>query len=213
MLMKRTALAAVVALALSGCATMDHTVACRTAATVGGAMLGGLAGGLGVAEGSDGHDDGEIAAGAGGGTVAGGLVGYLLGYYLCPEEEVAQAAPPPAPPAKGTKIAEIPGPNFEFNKATLTAEGKAKVADAAKILKDNPTIHVEVGGHCDAIGSDSYNQKLSERRAESVTSELVKDGISASRLTPRGYGKRKPVADNKTAEGRSRNRRVELVVD
>jgi outer membrane protein OmpA-like peptidoglycan-associated protein len=215
MLTKRTALAAVVALALSGCATMSSTTKCRVATTVAGAAIGGAAGGVLVSQFENGPDDGEIAAGAGGGTVGGGLVGYLLGYYLCPEEEVAQAAPPPPPPppAKGTKIAEIPGPNFEFNKANLTAEGKAKVADASKILKDNPSIHVEVAGHTDSIGSDSYNQKLSERRAETVTNELVKDGISASRLTPRGYGKRKPVADNKTAEGRSRNRRVELDVD
>jgi OOP family OmpA-OmpF porin len=81
------------------------------------------------------------------------------------------------------------------------------------VLKDNPTIHVEVGGHTDSIGSDAYNQKLSERRAQTVATELEHDGISASRLTVRGYGERKPEADNKTAEGRARNRRVELIVD
>lgn len=217
MLIKRTATALVIAFAfaMTGCATLrENPVACKTAATLLGGAIGATAGGVLVHEyeGGDGGDDGETAAGAAGGLVGGGLLGYLIGYYACPEEEVV-AAPPPPPPAKGTKIAEIPGPNFDFNKATLTSAGKAKVADAAQVLKNNPTIHVEVGGHTDSIGSDAYNQKLSERRAQTVATELEHDGISASRLTVRGYGERKPVADNKTEEGRARNRRVELIVD
>jgi outer membrane protein OmpA-like peptidoglycan-associated protein len=216
MLIKRTATAVVIAFAfaMTGCATLrEHPVACKTAATLLGGTLGAVGGGVGVDQIEKGPDDGEIAAGAAAGLVAGGLIGYLVGYYACPEVEEVHAAPPPPPPAKGTKIAEIPGPNFDFNKATLTPAGKGKVADAAKVLKDNPTIHVEVGGHTDSIGSDAYNQKLSERRAQTVATELEHDGISASRLTVRGYGKRKPIADNKTAEGRARNRRVELIVD
>ena len=216
MLIKRTATAVVIAFAfaMTGCATLrEHPVACKTAATLLGGTLGAVGGGVGVDQIEKGPDDGERAAGAAAGLVAGGLVGYLIGYYACPEEIVEARPAPPPPPAKGTKIAEIPGPNFDFNKATLTPAGKAKVADAAKTLKDNPTIHVEVGGHTDSIGSDAYNQKLSERRAQTVADELGRDGISASRLTVRGYGERKPVADNKTEAGRARNRRVELVVD
>jgi OOP family OmpA-OmpF porin len=217
MVMKRTAVAAAIALAMTGCATLqDNPVACKVMATAIGGAVGATAGGVLVSqyEGGDGGDSGEIAAGAGGGFVAGGLTGYLLGHYLCPEPEVAPPPPPPPPPpAKGTKIAEIAGPNFDFNKATLTPLGKTKVAEASKILKDNPTIHVEVAGHTDSIGSDKYNQGLSERRAKTVADELVRDGISASRLTVRGYGKRKPVADNSTDAGRAKNRRVELDVD
>ncbi len=216
MVIKRTAVAVAIAFAMTGCATLrDNHTACVTAAALTGATLGAVGGGVGVKNVENGPDDGEVAAGAGAGLVAGGLIGYLIGHYACPEEEViaAPAPPPPPPPAKGTKIAEIPGPNFDFNKSTLTPAGRAKVADAARTLKDNPTVHVEVGGHTDSIGSDAYNQKLSERRADTVAKELEADGISASRLTVRGYGKRKPVADNKTAEGRARNRRVELVVD
>lgn len=214
MLIKRTALAAAIALAMTGCATLrDNPVACKVVATATGAALGATLGGVGVDQWENHPDDGEIAAGAGGGMVAGGLLGYLVGHYACPEPEVAAAPPPPPPPAKGTKIAEIPGPNFDFNKSTLKPEGRAKVAEAAKILRDNPTIHVEVAGHTDSIGSDAYNMKLSERRARTVADELVKDGISASRLTVRGYGETKPVADNKTEAGRAKNRRVELDVD
>ena len=214
MLTKRMAVGALVAFTMGGCATFrEHPVACKaTAALIGGA-LGATGGAVGVDQIEKGPDDGEIAAGAAAGLVAGGLVGYLIGHYACPEEEAPVAAPPPPPMPKGTKIAEIPGPNFDFDKSTLTAEGKAKVADAARVLKDNPTIHVEVAGHTDSIGSDAYNQKLSERRAKTVADELVRDGISASRLTPRGYGETKPIADNKTEAGRARNRRVEIDVD
>jgi outer membrane protein OmpA-like peptidoglycan-associated protein len=217
MLIKRTALAVVIAFVMTGCATMrEHPVACKATAALIGGTLGAVGGGVAVNEiEKDPVDDGEIAAGAAAGLVAGGLIGYLIGHYACPEEEVVvqERVTPPPPPAKGTKIAEIPGPNFDFDKATLTPAGKAKVADAARILKDNPTIHVEIGGHTDSIGSDAYNQRLSERRARAVADELIRDGISASRLTVRGYGERKPVADNKTEEGRARNRRVEIVVD
>jgi outer membrane protein OmpA-like peptidoglycan-associated protein len=216
MLIKRTAVAVVIAFVMTGCATMrEHPVACKATAALIGGTLGAVGGGVGVHEVENDPDDGEVAAGAAAGLVAGGLIGYLIGHYACPEEEVVvqERVTPPPPPAKGTKIAEIPGPNFDFNKSTLTPAGKGKVADAARTLKDNPSIHVEVGGHTDSIGSDAYNQRLSERRAKTVADELTRDGISASRLTVRGYGERKPVADNKTEAGRARNRRVEIVVD
>jgi OOP family OmpA-OmpF porin len=208
-------MAVVIAFVMTGCATMrEHPVACKATAAAIGATLGAVGGGVGVDQIENDADDGEIAAGAAAGLVAGGLIGYLIGHYACPEEEaVVQERPAPPPPPKGTKIAEIPGPNFDFDKATLTPAGKAKVADAARTLKDNPSIHVEVGGHTDSIGSDGYNQRLSERRAKTVAEELTRDGISASRLTVRGYGERKPVADNATEAGRARNRRVEIVVD
>jgi outer membrane protein OmpA-like peptidoglycan-associated protein len=215
MLKKRTAVAVVIAFVMTGCATMrEHPVACKATAAAIGATLGAVGGGVGVDQIENDADDGEIAAGAAAGLVAGGLIGYLIGHYTCPEEEVVvQERVAPPPPPKGTKIAEIPGPNFDFDKATLTPAGKGKVADAARTLKDNPSVHVEVGGHTDSIGSDGYNQRLSERRARTVADELTRDGISASRLSVRGYGERKPVADNSTEAGRARNRRVEIVVD
>jgi len=215
MRIRRTALATLVAFAMAGCTTLrENPVACKALTTATGAVIGGTLGGVlvGKYEGGDGGNSGQIAAGTGGGFVGGGLAGYLLGHYLCPEPEVAPPPPPP-PPAKGTKIAEIPGPNFDFNKATLTPAGKAKVTEAAKVLKDHPTIHVEVAGYTDSIGSDAYNMGLSQRRARTVADELVRNGISASRLTPKGHGESNPVASNSTDEGRARNRRVELVVD
>jgi outer membrane protein OmpA-like peptidoglycan-associated protein len=110
-------------------------------------------------------------------------------------------------------VITLRGIYFDFDKATITPESRPALEDAAKILIQNPTIMVEIQGHTDGIGSDQYNQQLSERRAQAVVSYLVQDlGIEAGRLTAKGYGKSRPVADNSTEEGRALNRRVEFVI-
>ena len=83
--------------------------------------------------------------------------------------------------------------------------------EAAATLKQNPNVTVNVNGFTDAIGTEAYNLKLSERRANSVVNYLVQQGIPASQLIPHGYGKTNFVASNDTPEGRAQNRRVELV--
>jgi len=96
MWMKRTAIAAAVALATSGCATMrENQVVCKTVFTLIGGTLGAVGGGVGVDQIEKGPDNGEIAAGAAAGLVAGGLIGYLIGHYACPEPEPVVAPPPP----------------------------------------------------------------------------------------------------------------------
>lgn len=101
--------------------------------------------------------------------------------------------------------------NFDFNKATLKPDATPVLAQVAKLLKDNPSLKLEVGGHTDNIGSRDYNVKLSEQRAAAIVAELVKQGIDAGRLRAAGYGPDKPIADNAEDEGRAKNRRVELV--
>ena len=86
----------------------------------------------------------------------------------------------------------------------------AITAISMKIMLNNSGLMVEVAGHTDSVGAESYNQSLSERRAKAVKSYLVERGIDADRLTVRGYGESEPVADNATKEGRAENRRVEL---
>lgn len=102
------------------------------------------------------------------------------------------------------------GVNFEFDKATLTVNARTILDQVASALADAPQIRVEVAGHTDARGSDAYNQKLSERRAQNVVDYLVGKGIAPERLQAAGYGESAPVADNETDEGRELNRRVEL---
>ena len=102
--------------------------------------------------------------------------------------------------------------NFEFNKATLTADSKTVLDGVASGLKSDPQMKVELAGHTDSKGSDAYNKSLSQKRADSVKAYLVTQGIPASRLTAKGYGESKPVATNETDEGRAQNRRVEFRV-
>lgn len=107
----------------------------------------------------------------------------------------------------------LKGVYFDFNKATVKPESHSALADAAKILQDNPDIRVEIQGHTDNIGSDEYNQKLSEQRAWAVVNYLVQNfGVSAARLTAKGYGESRPIASNDTDGGRALNRRTEFVI-
>ena len=102
--------------------------------------------------------------------------------------------------------------HFDFDKFALKPEGKAKLDDLVGKLK---AVNLEVViaiGHTDSIGSKAYNQKLSVRRASSVKQYLVSKGIEANRIYTEGKGETQPVADNKTKEGRAKNRRVEVEV-
>ena len=101
---------------------------------------------------------------------------------------------------------------FDFDKAVLKPEGKAKLDDLVGKLK---AVNLEVViaiGHTDGIGSVAYNNKLSLRRASAVKAYLVSKGIEANRIYTEGKGKSQPIADNKTKEGRAKNRRVEIEV-
>jgi outer membrane protein OmpA-like peptidoglycan-associated protein len=116
-------------------------------------------------------------------------------------------------PPRMTRIESLSGPHFAFNSADLTPQGWTKVWVAATTLNRYPKRKVEVIGYTDSSGTDEHNQWLSERRATAVTDTLVRDGVSASRITTRGYGAANPVASNATAEGRAQNRRVEIILE
>jgi outer membrane protein OmpA-like peptidoglycan-associated protein len=105
----------------------------------------------------------------------------------------------------------LEGVNFETNKATLLPGAKAILDQVANSLLANPDAEVAIHGHTDNVGGAKYNQELSLRRAESVKDYLAGLGVSGSRMTTRGYGFTKPIADNGTAQGRAKNRRIEFV--
>lgn len=101
---------------------------------------------------------------------------------------------------------------FDFNSAELSKDALPHIKEISKLLQSLPDRNVSVEGHTDSVGTVMFNHKLSEGRAKSVVKELVKNGVSRSRLEFKGYGESDPVATNRTEEGRNRNRRVELVI-
>jgi len=101
--------------------------------------------------------------------------------------------------------------NFDFGKSIIRDESKPVIEQIVQMMKSNPELKIGVEGHTDNVGSPASNKTLSEARAKSVVTAIVSQGISADRLSPAGFGQDKPIADNNTEEGRTRNRRVELV--
>ncbi len=130
-----------------------------------------------------------------------------------PKPVVAAPAPAPAPaPAAATKVTYAADAFFDFDKAVLKPEGKAKLDDLSGKVKDVNLEVIIAVGHTDAIGSDAYNQKLSMKRSDAVKAYLVSKGIEKNRVYTEGKGEKQPVADNNTSAGRAKNRRVEIEV-
>jgi OmpA-OmpF porin, OOP family len=153
-------------------------------------------------------------------TAAKGCDGALVVQAAAPAAVATPAAPapaakPPAPapqPPAATKVTYAADAFFDFDKSVLKPEGKAKLDDLVdKVKSINLEVIIAVG-HTDSVGTDTYNQKLSIRRAEAVKAYLVSKGIEKNRVYTEGKGEKQPVADNKTAEGRAKNRRVEIEV-
>jgi outer membrane protein OmpA-like peptidoglycan-associated protein len=115
------------------------------------------------------------------------------------------------PIEKGAKIV-INNIFFETGKATLSPQSNVELEKAVDLLKTNPTMTIEVGGHTDNVGDDAYNMKLSHDRSKSVREYLVKAGIGSERVQAKGYGESNPIATNDTEDGRKANRRTEFVI-
>ena len=132
-----------------------------------------------------------------------------------PAPAPAPVVAPPAPPAPAPvseKVTFAADAFFDFDKAVLKPEAKAKLDD---LVSKTGGINLEViiaVGHTDSVGTDAYNQKLSVKRSEAVKEYLVSKGVEKNRVYTEGKGEKQPVADNKTAEGRAKNRRVEIEV-
>jgi OOP family OmpA-OmpF porin len=123
-----------------------------------------------------------------------------------------KSAPAAGQPAAASKVTYAADAFFDFDKSVLKPEGKAKLDDLiSKIKSINLEVIIAVG-HTDSVGTDAYNQKLSVRRSDAVKAYLVSKGIEKNRVYTEGKGKSQPVADNNTADGRSKNRRVEIEV-
>lgn len=140
-----------------------------------------------------------------------------------PPPPASKVVPSPPPPPKPAPPQLPPAPKvidkmtlqvlFDFDKSTLTEADLKELQKAVAFVKKYPGANIRLDGYTDSIGTDAYNIKLSERRAAAVKDYLIKKaGVGSSKITAVGHGKADPVASNKTAEGRSKNRRVELSI-
>jgi outer membrane protein OmpA-like peptidoglycan-associated protein len=220
---KMVILVSIVAVALVGCATKTQTGAGVGAGV--GALLGA---GVGQAVG---HDTSSTLIGAAIGAAAGGLTGAAIGNYMDKQEQSMRQAIANSEAASIRRdqevLAEAKSDStkksvdvltvtfksdylFAVNSFTLLPGAYDELDRVSKVLTQYPDTNIRIAGHTDSTGSEDYNQKLSERRAEAVKAALVGTGVNPSRLTTIGYGEGKPIASNNTEAGRQQNRRVEI---
>lgn len=189
-----------------GCATNTGT----------GALLGAGGGaGLGAGIGALAGGGKGAAIGAGIGAAVGAAGGALIGHYMDKNEAAMRKRLKHATLVNKGDHLEVKfqsGILYDSAGATLKDSAKGELAEFADVVNQYPETKIIVQGHTDNTGSETLNRKLSEDRAASVVSYLEAKGVKSDRLTSEGYGESQPVADNKTADGRAQNRRVELQI-
>lgn len=213
-------------IAISGCAgtrpnrggfncDRDWGAGTAVGAIAGGLIGGAIGGGIVATSGETKRQSDDYATAIGIGAAAGSLIGSLFGHCAFDPQREEEPPPPPAPAPPPPVVKQrivLRGVNFDFDKSTIRRDAAEILTEAARILNDQPDVRVSVDGHTDAKGTDEYNQRLSERRAQAVVDQLERFGVSRGRLQPQGFGESRPVATNETDEGRAENRRVELNV-
>lgn len=190
---------------LAGCASMNRTTKGAVVGTAAGGAMGAVIG----------KAAGNPALGAIIGATVGGATGAIIGREM---DKQAAEIEQTVPDAKVERVGEgivvefSSAVLFGFDQSDLSAEAKANLDKLVKVLNTYPDTNIEVQGHTDSKGSETYNQNLSVRRATSVSDYLAANQITASRITTKGFGETLPEYDNETEEGRAQNRRVEFLI-
>jgi len=198
------ALAIILSQVLMGCKANNTTK--------GGAIGAGAGGAIG---GVIGHRSGNTAVGAIIGAAVGGAAGALIGRHMDKQAEELKKDLKGATVERvgeGILITFDSGLLFDVDKSDIQSTTKANLDQLSATLKKYDDTNILVEGHTDNTGEDSYNQKLSDKRAESVEQYLVSQGVADKRITTKGYGESQPKADNSTDSGRKANRRVEVAI-
>ncbi|MFW9266439.1 OmpA family protein [Pseudomonas sp. D2-30] len=220
---------------LSGCAThSDGSASLNQRTWPICSLIGGLVGGgLGAIE-----STGWAAGGAALGLLGGGLICYAqdgdedddgvfdrrdrcpdtpagtaVEHHGCPLPQYPASAPPDEPQTPTSEVITLNDTGkvlFEFDKSDLTPAARSQLDELMGKLSHANVASIRVVGHTDSVGTDAYNEGLSERRAGSVVEYLLTQGVAPAKVTSEGKGESEPVADNETDEGRAQNRRVEL---
>ncbi|MCB0546820.1 MAG: OmpA family protein [Phaeodactylibacter sp.] len=186
---------------------------CNTSRAAKGAVIGGTAGG--VAGGAIGKKSGNTAAGIIIGSAIGGTAGALIGNYMdkqAKEIERDMKGATVKRVGEGILITFDSGLMFDVNSSQLRSATKSNLEELSRVLQKYEDTNILIEGHTDSSGSEEYNQELSEKRASSVYTYLVQQGVMASRFSTIGYGEMQPVATNETPAGRQQNRRVEVAI-
>ena len=193
------------AILLAGCKNMNKTQKGAVIGTAGGAAMGAVIG----------KAAGNTALGAIIGATVGGVTGAIIGKKM---DKQAKEIENDVPGAKVERVGE--GIVVEFNEKILFGFDRADLSSSAtknldklsQILVKYPDTDIEIQGHTDNVGTENYNEGLSERRASAVTNYLKSKGVKSSRLKPIGYGETAPKYANTSEEGRTQNRRVEFLI-
>ncbi|WP_257540155.1 OmpA family protein [Sphingobium sp. CFD-1] len=206
----------------AGLAAMLATTACTTDPQTGNrqiskAAIGGIGGALGgyllgdLVGGR--HDRTEKILGAGIGAIAGAGIGsYMDAQERKLREETAGTGVDVIRDGDNLLLRMPSGITFGFDSAAVQPQFQPTLNDVSSVLAQYPKTYIDVYGHTDSDGSDSYNQGLSERRAQSVADYLTSHGVQSARIATRGFGETQPIASNTTEEGKAANRRVEIKI-
>jgi outer membrane protein OmpA-like peptidoglycan-associated protein len=192
-------------LLMSGCASMNRTTKGAAVGTAAGGAMGAVIG----------RASGNTALGAIIGAAVGGTAGAVIGRQMDKQaEEIENSVPDAKVERVGEGIVVEFSSNvlFGFDRSDLSAEAKSNLDKLAVILNQYPDTDLEIQGHTDSRGTETYNQGLSERRAQTVSDYLLTNNIAQERLTTKGFGEMMPKYDNETEEGRAENRRVEFLI-
>jgi len=210
---------AITGILIAGCATKTQT---------GGAVGAGVGAAVGAGAGQAiGRDTSSTLIGAGIGAIVGGLAGAAIGNYMDKQEQSMRQAIANSEAATVRREQEIiQGARqqsvdvltvtfksdylFAVNSSTLLPGAQSELQRVATVIRQYPETNIQIAGHTDSTGSEDYNRRLSEQRAESVKTALIGMGVNPSRLTTIGYGEGRPIASNNTEGGRQQNRRVEV---
>lgn len=204
----RLALVAVVVggmLGLSACSSWSNQAKGGVIGAGAGAAVGAVVG----------DQIGETAAGALVGAAVGGAAGAIIGHQMDQQAKELRNEIEGATVRRvgeGIVVTFDTGILFDFDSSALRQEARSNLVTLANHLDEYDRTDVLIIGHTDSVGSETYNQRLSERRAEAAAAFVANNGVTASRVSTQGMGETDPISDNETAEGRQENRRVEVVI-
>lgn len=189
----------------TGCSSMNKATKGAAVGTAAGGAMGAVIG----------KATGNTALGAIIGATVGGATGAIIGHQMDKQAEEIEKTVPDAKVERvgeGIVVEFSSAVLFGFDRSDLSVDARANLDKLVKVLNAYPDTNIEVQGHTDSKGSESYNQGLSEKRAKAVSDYLAAKEITSARVTTKGFGETVPEYDNETEEGRAQNRRVEFLI-